>query len=251
MFTAVANNNQALIYDSLYLDLNAADYIGKLSSPLNVGTNLQDVYTGFNNNIDIKSGSIALSANLGYFDFVSGNVTGSIMLPTDQNITGRTFLINSSWTIQWWGWWDLITGRDVCLFSQGNGANNNGLHIQARSSKLQFAMYNSDLTSNANLVTGRWDHYACVFSNAAQLGYRKTIYINGVQDSTQTYATAYGGGPAGRPFVIGTNIWGGVVGQGDVGYDGRVGEVQIYGRALNASEVFNNFQATKSRYNKI
>lgn len=250
MFTAVANNNQALIYDSLYMDLNAADYIGKLSSPLNIGTNLQDVYTGFNNNVDIKSGSIALSADLGYFDFVAANTTGSIMLPT-QTVTGRTFLIGSSWTIQWWGYWDVITGRDVCLFSQGNPANNNGLHIQARTSKLQFAMFNSDLTSTANLVTGRWDHYACVFSNASQLGYRKVIYINGVQDSTATFAAAYGGGDVGDPFVIGTNIWGGTIGQGNSAYDGRVGEVQIYGRALNASEVFNNFQATKSRYNKI
>lgn len=251
MFTAVANNNQALIYDSLYMDLNAADYIGKVSSPLNIGTNLQDVYTGYANNITVASGSIALSADLGYFDFPSANTTGSIMLPTNQNITGRTFLINSSWTIQWWGWWDVISGRDACLFSQGNFANNNGLHIQARNSKLQFAMFNSDLTSNANLVTGRWDHYACVFQNAAQLGYRKTIYINGVQDITATFATAYGGGDVGDPFVIGTNIWAGTVGQGAAAYDGRVGEVQIYGRALNASEVFNNFQATKSRYNKI
>jgi hypothetical protein len=249
MFTAVANNNQALIYDSLYLDLNAADYIGKLSSPLNVGTNLQDVYTGYANNTQVTSGSIALSADLGYFDFVSANATGSQMR-MDQNITGRTFLINSSWTIQWWGWWDTITGRDFCLFAQGNFANNNGLHIQARSSKLQFAMFNSDLTSAANLVTNRWDHYACVFQNAAQLGYRKTIYINGVQDSTATFATAYGGGDVGDPLIIGANPWVGTIGQGAVGYDGRVGEVQIYGRALNASEVFNNFQATKSRYNK-
>jgi hypothetical protein len=250
MFTAVANNNQALIYDSLYLDLNAADYIGKLSSPLNVGTNLQDVYTGYANNTEITSGSIGLSADLGYFDFVSANVTGSQMR-MNQNITGRTFLISSSWTIQWWGWWDAISGRDFCLFAQGNFANNNGLHIQARNSKLQFAMFNSDLTSAANLVTNRWDHYACVFQNAAQLGYRKTIYINGVQDSTATFGTAYGGGPVGRPLLIGTNPWVGTIGLGAAGYDGRLGEVQIYGRALNASEVFNNFQATKNRYNKI
>jgi len=79
MFTAVANNNQALIYDSLYMDLNAADYIGKLSSPLNIGTILQDVYTGFTNNVTVTSGSIALSADLGYFDFASANTTGSQM----------------------------------------------------------------------------------------------------------------------------------------------------------------------------
>jgi len=250
MFTAAAYQNQSLIYDSLYMDLNAADYIGKLSSPLNIGTNLQDVYTGYANNVTVTSGSIGLSADLGYFDFAAANTTGSQMR-CDQNITGRTFLINSSWTIQWWGYWDVISGRDVCLFSQGNFANNNGLHIQARTSKLQFAMFNSDLTSTANLVTGRWDNYACVFQNASTLGYRKTIYINGVQDSTQTFASAYGGGDVGDPFIIGANVFTSPVGQGTVGYDGRVGEIQIYGRALNASEVFNNFQATKSRYNKI
>lgn len=250
MFTSVANQNQALIYDSLYLNLDAADYIGKLSSPLNVGTNLQDVYTGFENNVTVTSGSITLSADLGYFDFPSANVTGSQMR-MNQNITGRTFLTTSSWTIEWWGYWDAISGRDFCLFAQGAFSNNNGLHIQARSSKLQFAMFNSDLTSTANLVTGRWDRYACVFENAAQLGFRKTIYINGVRDSTQTFPTAYGGGTVDRPFLIGTNPWVGTVGLGAAGYDGRVGEIQIYGRALNASEVFNNFQATKNRYEKI
>ena len=248
MFTNIGTQRAGVIQDSLYYDLNAANLIGKIPSPATIGTIFPDVTTGYANNTEVKSGSLAISADLGYIDFVAANTTGSILLP-NQTITGRTFLIGSSWTIEWWGYWDVITGRDVCLFSQGDGANNNGLHIQARNSKLQFAMYNSDLTSTANLVTGRWQHYACVFQNAAQLGYRKTIYFNGVQDSTATFATAYAGGPVGRPFAIGTNIWGGVIGRGDVGYDGRVGEIRIYGRALTASDVMQNYQATKNRYN--
>lgn len=248
MFTNIGTQRAGVIGDSLYYDLNAANLVGKIPSPATIGTIFPDVTTGYANNTEVKSGSLAISADLGYIDFVAANATGSILLP-NQTITGRTFLIGSSWTIEWWGWWDVISGRDVCLFSQGEAANNNGLHIQARASKLQFAMYNSDLTSTANLVTGRWQHYVCVFQNAAQLGYRKTIYINGVQDSTATYATAYGGGPVGRPFAIGTLIWGGVVGQGAVAYDGRVGEIRIYGRALTASDVMQNYNATKNRYN--
>jgi hypothetical protein len=249
MFSSFATQQAGLITDSLYLNLDAANYVNNLASPLNIGTTLQDQYTGFTNNTLVKSGSLAMDKNRpASIDFVAANTTGSILLP-DQNVTGRTFLVNSSWTIQWWGFWDVIAGRDVCLFSQGNPANNNGLHIQARNSKLQFAMFNSDLTSTANLTTGVWRHFACVFQNGSQFGFRKVIYFNGVQDSTQTFATAYGGGDVGDPFAIGTNIWGGTIGQGSVGYDGKIGEVQIYGRALNASEVFQNYQATKNKYN--
>jgi len=249
MIGSFATIQAGLITDSLYYNLDAANYVTTLSSPLNIGTTLQDRYTGFTNNTEIKSGSLPMVATTpAYIDFLAANATGSILLPT-QTVTGRTFLIGSSWTIQWWGYWDVISGRDVCLFSQGNPANNNGLHIQARNSKLQFAMYNSDLTSTANLATGVWRHFACVFQNGSQFGFRKTIYFNGVQDSTGTFATAYGGGDVGDPFAIGTNIWGGTIGQGAVGYDGRIGEIQIYGRALNASEVFQNYQATKNKYN--
>lgn len=248
MFSSFATQQAGLITDSLYLNLDAANYVNNLASPLNIGTILQDQYTGFANNTEVKSGSLAMvKTTPAYIDFVAANQTGSILLP-DQNVTGRTFLVNSSWTIQWWGYWDVITGRDVCLFSQGDAANNNGLHIQARNSKLQFAMYNSDLTSTGNLTTGTWGHYACVLQNGTQFGNRKIIYFNGVQDSTGTYP-AYAGGPAGRPFAIGTNIWAGTIGQGAAGYDGRIGEIQIYGRALNASEVFQNYQATRNKYN--
>jgi hypothetical protein len=250
MFTNVGTQTAGVIQDSLYYNLDAANLIGKIPSPANIGTIFPDVTTGYANNTEVKSGSLAISADLGYIDFVSANVTGSILLP-NQTLVGRTFLIGSSWTIEWWGYWDGITGRDFCIFSQGNPANNNGLHIQARSSKLQFAMYNSDLTSTANLVTGRWQHYACVFQNAAQLGYRKTIYFNGLQDSTQTFATAYGGGDVGDPFAIGTNIWSATVGRGDSAYDGRVGQIRIYGRALTASDVIQNYNATKNRFNIV
>lgn len=240
-----------VIGDSLYYNLDAATLIGKIASPANIGTIFPDVTTGYANNSDVKSGSMAIvTDNFGYINFPSANATGSILLP-NQNLIGRTFLVGSNWTIEWWGWWNDISSRDLCVFSQGQGANNNGLHIQARSSKLQFAMYNSDLTSTANMVINRWTHFACVFQNAAQLGYRKTIYFNGVQDSTQTFATAYGGGPVGAPFTIGTNIWGGTVGQGNSAYNGRIGQCRIYGRALTASDVMQNYNATKNRFNIV
>lgn len=240
-----------VIRDSLYYDLDSANLVGKIADPANIGTIFPDVTTGFANNSQVKSGSMEIETDeFGYINFPSANVTGSILLP-NQDLIGRTFLTTSSWTIEWWGWWNAITGRDFCVFSQGQFANNQGLHIQARSSKLQFAMFNSDLTSNANLVINRWTHFACVFQNAAQLGFRKTIYFNGVEDRTGTFATAFGGGPVGRPFVIGTNIWGGTIGLGSSGYNGRIGQCRIYGRALTASDVMQNFNATKNRFNIV
>lgn len=247
MFTPFGNQSAGIIQDSLYYNLDVANLIGAYTTPVPLNTTFLDLYTGRANNTQVKSGSFTMSADAGYLDFNSANTTGSILLP-DQNIVGRTFLISSSWTIQWWGWWDVISGRDVCLYAQGDASSANGLHIQARNSKLQFAFYLSDLTSVANLVTGRWQNYACVYKNGSQLGYRKEIYINGALDNAAN-GNAYGGGSVGRPFAIGSNLWAGTIGAGSNAYDGRIGQTLIYGRALNASEIRQNYEAGKNRFN--
>jgi hypothetical protein len=249
MFTAFSNQQAGIIEDSLYLNLDPAYQLGKVITPSTIGSVYTDL-SPFANQFLQKSGSITLSATEpAYALFNTANQTGSMLTPISPNFTDSSFFRSSSFTIQAWTYWGAVTGRDYCLFSQGRGAANVGLHIQARNSKLQFAFYLDDLTSSANLPTNTWINIAMVYNKRA--GFRKQIYFNGVLD-TQGNGANYAGTPLRNNFTIGTNVWAGAgEGGGSSGWDGRLGQTLIYGRDLTASDIFQNYNATKNRYNIV
>jgi hypothetical protein len=243
MFTAFANQQAGIIQDSLYLNLDPAYQLGKIATPSTAGNMFADL-SPFANQFRQASGSITLDATSpAYALFNAANTSGSQLAPTQTTITGASFWQGSSFTIQAWTYWVTISGRDVCLFSQGAGAANTGLHIQARNSKLQFAFYLDDLTSSANLPLNTWINIAMVYNKRA--GFRKEIYFNGVLDTAANGANY--AGTAANNFTIGTNVWGAAGGAS--AYNGRLGQTLIYGRPLTASDIVQNYNATKNRYN--
>jgi hypothetical protein len=76
-------------------------------------------------------------------------------------------------------------------------------------------------------------------------GFRKEIYFNGVLDTAANGANY--AGTAANNFTIGTNVWGAAGGAS--AYNGRLGQTLIYGRPLTASDIVQNYNATKNRYN--
>lgn len=242
MFAPASIQSAGIIEDSLYMNFDLQS--GQLNTLVpNSGANFQD--NVYNSPLRITSGSFVKSlATPAYIDFQTAS-TGSQIWATNASGAGigYNFLVNSSWTMQAWVWFDNITS-DYCLISQGAGANDQGFHIITRASKLLFGMYNNDLTSVANMQTGRWTNIAVTYRNS--VGYRKEIWINGALD-TAANGNKYGGGAtAPNNTTLGYINW---IGYSGNPFDGRLGQMLWYGRVLNPSEIRQNYDATKQFYN--
>ena len=94
------------------------------------------------------------------------------------------------------------------------------------------------LYSNTVLSSTTWYHVSVTYNNGSP-----KIYINGVLDAsssqTLTPASSYYGNDIGR------------LGVGMQYFNGRIGDVEVYNRALSPSEVYQNFNALKNRYGFI
>ncbi len=92
--------------------------------------------------------------------------------------------------------------------------------------------------SNANSVPlNAWTHVAGTYNGTIQL-----IYINGVvQTSTNTWTDTIVPVSAGNLYI-------GNEPGGTRGFDGLIGQVEVFNRALTAGEILHNYLATKWRY---
>lgn len=242
MFTPFATQQTGIVQDSLYMNFDLQS--GQLNTLVpNSGANFQD--SVYNSPLRITSGSFVKSLTTpAYIDFQSAS-TGSQIWATNASSAGigYNFLTSTSWTMQAWTWWDAITG-DICLIGQGALADNQGFHVIARSNKLIFGMFNNDLTSVQDLVANRWTNIALTYSRTS--GFPKEIWINGVLD-TRANGNQYGGGATSpNNTTIGYLNWIGYAGNP---WNGRLGQMLWYGRVLNASQIRQNYDATKQIYN--
>ena len=90
------------------------------------------------------------------------------------------------------------------------------------------------ILSNTDFTTGQWYHFVGTFDGASTT----TLYVNGTQDlqratiSIQPTSTT-------APIILGKYA-------GNM--DGRIGEARIYNRELSATEVSQNYNATRGKY---
>jgi hypothetical protein len=93
--------------------------------------------------------------------------------------------------------------------------------------------------------TGVWYHLAGVYKNGSC-----DFYLNGQYQSSITYsATINGSTTASGNWLIGTELFNGTTSANTIGpMNGNVGPTQVYNRSITSSEVFQNYNATKSRY---
>ena len=241
MFAPVAIQQTGIVQDSLVCNLDLQS--GQLNTLVtNSGNNFQD--SVYNTPLRITSGSFVKSLTTpAYIDFQSVS-TGSQIWPTNASGAGigYNFLTSTSWTMQVWTWWDVITG-DPSLIAQGALADNNGFHVIARNNKLGFNMFNNDLSSVADLPQNRWVNIALTYRRAT--GFRKEIYFNGVLDNAANGNQYGGGATAPNNTTIGFINW---VGYSGNPWNGRLGQMLWYNKVLTASEVRQNYDATKQIY---
>jgi hypothetical protein len=240
MFTPFATQQAGIIQDSLvtYFDFGISE-----SYPM-TGSIVRDLSAQIANGT-IVAGSTFSSSDGSYLDF---NGTNTRITPVGTSTEGPsgTFFNQSSFTIQAWVWWDVTTGSPV-LCSQGQGTNNQGLHIQlsAAPNRLQFNMYNNDLTAATTIVTNRWYNVAFTYNRAT--GFRKTIYLNGNVDASAN-GNQYTSPTSNNNLNIGRVSW--TAGSPFTGgyLNGRIAQFLIYGRVLTQQDVVQNYNASKNRF---
>ena len=205
--------------------------------------NLRGKYgIGTNTSTGLDNGEItgAVFHPDGYFDFgttseqhviTSGNDNCSILLGTTDS--------GGSCTMECWAKLDDTLTRQTIL-SGYNGGDNMRWDLEVENGNLQFHRHaNGTTTSTGGVSAFDWSHIVVTRGDGADARIR--IYLNGTEIGTSLL-----GGPLGSGVPLGIGMR--ADGSTDFPLDGKIAEVRTYRRSLSATEVVQNFNATKGKY---
>jgi len=124
--------------------------------------------------------------------------------------------------------------------------------LGTESSKVRFNLNPNSTTTNIDSNStifdiNKWYHIVVTYDKTVTSGTNTFIYINGALDASSTITTAgnWGDGTS-RPFAIGSNVESSV--QNSSGWSGQIDIARLYGKALTAGEVKENFEAHRGRF---
>ena len=228
-YNALKGRYYNIVTTGLVLNLDA----GNTNSYPRSGTTWTDL-SGNSNNGTLINGPTFSSAN-----------GGSIVFDGTDDYVAETSGLSDSflqgdWSISFWANFDVIASdsNDRPLLHHGTSSTRNGLHLTQRLSKFLFGLYADDLTSTQTLTTNTWYNVVFTLNNTS---YAKQIYINGSIDNSHTGGGAYTGTGSN------TRIGGKVLTFGKY-FDGNMSSVVAYNRIITASEITQNYNATKGRF---
>jgi hypothetical protein len=211
---------------------------------------LKASYSGFGNDV---------------YDLVDGHLC--TMRGTNMHVAGETFVFNGSddyidlnrtyiddgtytlssstddYTLEAWIYVETSQGTTTNADSIIGSQSDYGVGMQVgTSSSLPRVNHGARNTSNfysSTLVYSTWYHVLWAHDH----GDASKVYINGVLDTTSS----------GSSYDIASTSWSdmsiGHSGSRVSGYfDGKMGPIRVYNRALTATEVLRNFNASKARY---
>lgn len=156
-------------------------------------------------------------------DWISGQVGGALDFDGGNDYVncgnGESLDITGDITIAFWLYLDNF-GSEPDIITKGNYTQSYSVWINS-SGQIRFALNNDRLTSNSTLSTGTWYHVA-----VTREGSERKIYIDGEEDESDTYGSA-----------IGTTTGDMTLSSSSYSLNGRLDDVRIYNRALDANEV--------------
>jgi hypothetical protein len=208
---------------------NSSSYIGS-------GTTWTDL-SSTGNNGTLTNGVAYSSSNGGIMTFDGVN---------DYVEMGGNSVFNlTNITISTWVKLDTTTGNNFILSRYYNTTTDNGwsIYYNPTTQKLRFDGRESSVAyigneSNNNYSVNTWYNVVCVKSNLTW-----SIYVNGTLDMSQNI------GVGNIAFSINNMQVGGSLLSYASNYGkNSIGSVNIYNRALNSTEITQNFNATKSRF---
>ena len=181
----------------------------------------------------------------GYFEF---DGTGDHMVISRNDFTSAG---NIDFSIESWFYFDTLPTLSTSkgyIWDQSPGAGGVAFRASTAGDLTTFAYPSGGggvvlTNSGVTLETGRWYHAVSVFETN-----KVSLYVDG-ELSNVTNATIASVAPVGEiDFFIGSAADGGT---GSEWMDGRIGEVRIYPRVLTAAQVFQNYNATRYKYDDI
>jgi hypothetical protein len=194
-----------------------------------------------NNTISNATGSFSGDTN---FDSTSGS--GVFHFDgTDDNINFGTPIGDSlgddySGDVTLSFWYNINANSGI--FSLGSGTNYGELHVQIVGSKISWGIDNDVWRRKTTYtLTGNiWTYAVVVYKNGSVANSK--IYVNGEEPATQVFGTFPSSNMdfAGKILNIGS-WW-------VFDYNGALGPLHIYNRALSANEVLHNYNALKGRF---
>lgn len=210
-----ANSNSLVLYCDA----------GNIRSYPGSGTTWNDLSSS-NNTSALNNGPTYSSGNNGYITL--DGVDDYISVNSNANILSKTAYTK-------------IAFFYVTTFSTANNIISGGISGQHAfwlyvSNKL-YAGHNGNwatVTGSTTLSLNTWYFGAVTYSNST--GWK--LYLNGVEDGSSVDTTTFTGN---QEILLGA------YGIGNY-YSGRIGLVQVYNRALTATEILQNYNATKKRY---
>lgn len=227
MLTGIIDSGQKIITNGLVLHLDAA----QLRSYPTTGTTWTDL-SGNGNNGTLTNGPTFNSGNGGsiVFDGVNDYVQGP---------TSTTWFSNTSFSIEAWVFPN-SSPPDYQHFFAANSSFTARRSLILRvynTGVLRFGYYEDDLDASG-ITFNTWNHVIATYNTTGDLS---SVYING------NFINSSNAGPyVATSANVRIGIWHypGV----EKPWKGRIAVVKVYNRPLTATEVLQNFNATKSRY---
>lgn len=207
--------------DGLVLHLDAANTRSYPGS----GNTVYDL-SGSGNTSALTNGPTYNSSNLG--SFVLDGSNDYILVNSQANILSKTAYTKIAFIY-------------ISNFSTVNNIISGGF-----SGQHAFWMFGTDklnaghngawntVVGATSLSLNTWYFAAVTYSNST--GWK--LYLNGREDGTSASTTTFTGN---QEIVIGAY-------SSSNNFTGRIASVQVYNRALTATEIFQNYHATKGRY---
>ena len=206
--------------------------------------------SGFNNNGTLTNGPTFNTGNGGsiVFDGVDDYVINNTL----------TSLITNQLTLSVWFYATDTSTDNVIISSENSTFSNSRFNLfqdkngffSGRVNTYTFVPGNNNLTNNIRLefasnseVLNQWVNITCTFIANSATGIRG--YKNGIEDpNSPVNASTVAPLSSTDPLYIGLRN----PTTDQRFFDGRIGIVQIYNRALSAQEVLQNYNATKGRF---
>jgi hypothetical protein len=224
-------NGPRIVTNGLVLSLDAADQNSYVS-----GSTVWNDVSG-NGNGGAILGPIYTSSNGGALFFPS--VSNAYVSGSNPNLPSG----NSAFTKSVWmqSRYKGSTDHPNIISWGANSTNNkNGLALQSTAGNAEILhwFYANDYTCSINDITNTWANVTVTYNPPTLI-----FYINAVSQSTQTVT--------GTPNVTGnTQLEIGRFGTStQYNFSGSIANIQVYNRALSATEIAQNYNAQKSRFN--
>jgi hypothetical protein len=217
--------------NGLILHLDAANNKSYTGS----GTTWTDL-SGNGNNGTLTNGPTFNAANM-----------GSIVFDGTNDYIYRSSLNNfnsSTYTILLWAKFVSVSAYSI-LFSLGRSPSDadSEAQLQQSNSRLQYWDYNGSIAFNYIQSAGTLSPNIYQYLGFTKNSTNGTFYIDGYSSGTGT--AGFNASISTNDFVIGADI------RDSLAYiNGNIPQFLIYNRVLTASEVLQNYNATKSRFGR-